>query len=101
MTRIYFFISITFFLSFQVIGQSQVSGLLLESGSKPLPFANVLLLQAKDSSLVKGAVTDERGRYSFEKIINGNYVIKAFMLGYKPAYSPLFTVAGGNFRVKP
>lgn len=101
MTRIYFFISITFFLSFQVFGQSQVSGLLLESGSKPLPFANVLLLQAKDSSLVKGAVTNERGRYSFENMSNDSYLIKAFMIGYKPAFSTLIIMDNTDYHVKP
>jgi outer membrane receptor protein involved in Fe transport len=100
MKRVYHFIVLCFLFSLQTFGQSQVSGLLLESGSKPLPFANILLLQAKDSSLVKGAVTDEKGRYSFENISNGSYLIKAYMVGYKAAYSPLITVANAHYQVK-
>jgi hypothetical protein len=34
--------------------------------------ANVLLLKSKDSSLVKGMITDSLGKYSFENISAGN-----------------------------
>ncbi|GAA4443186.1 hypothetical protein GCM10023188_43740 [Pontibacter saemangeumensis] len=83
----------------QVLGQAQVRGLLVEAESKPLSFANALLLQAGDSALVKGAITDMEGRYSFDQVAPGSYIIKASMVGYKPAFSPAFTVAGTDFLV--
>jgi hypothetical protein len=45
--------------------QSQISGTVAESSGDPLAFANVLLLDPQDSSLVKGTITDEEGRYIF------------------------------------
>jgi hypothetical protein len=51
------------------------------------------LLSAKDSSLVKGMVTSEKGAYSLDYVKPGQYLMLASMVGYKKAYSSVFTVA--------
>jgi outer membrane receptor protein involved in Fe transport len=89
-----------FCISFQAFGQSTVSGILVERESKPLLFANVLLLQAKDSSLIKGTVTDNTGKYYFENIARGSYIIKAYMIGYTPAFSTI-TLENATYLVAP
>jgi hypothetical protein len=73
---------------------------MVESGGKPIAFANILPLSAKDSTLVKGMVTSERGTYSLE-IKPGQYLILASMVGYQKKYSSVFTVAadGNEFEV--
>ena len=54
--------------------------------------ANVLLLHAKDSSLVKGLVSSKEGLFSFEKILAGNYLIACSFTGFKQIYSPIISV---------
>jgi hypothetical protein len=63
-----------------------------ESGGKAMPFANVLLLNSKDSTLVKGAVSDETGYYIIDKVQSGTYLLAATMVGYKMAYGSAMTV---------
>lgn len=73
-----------------------VSGSISDTKGEPIPFANTLLLNAADSSLVKGQVTDIDGRFSFENIVSGNYVISVTMIGYSDTYSYLLEVADGD-----
>ena len=51
--------------------------------------ANILLLHAKDSSLVKGFVTSKEGQFSFEKIPAGDYLIACSFTGFKQIYSSI------------
>jgi len=67
--------------------QYELSGKLVDQNQEAVPFANVLLLQAQDSSLVKGSITDSLGRYSIERIEEGNYLISAQMVGYNSYFS--------------
>src|SRR5687767_5781293 len=77
-------LSITFicFLIFQQLhSQSTIYGVIKNDQGKALESANVLLLKSVDSSLVKGMITDAFGKYSFEKIKAGNYLITATFSG--------------------
>jgi len=76
-----------------------ISGSVTEDNKNPLPFANVLLLQQKDSALVKGSVTNEYGGYIFEKIQNGNYLIMVSVVGYSSSYSKSFNLTA-NYKVE-
>ncbi len=44
-----------------LLAQNQITGQLLDTDGQPLPAANVLLLAAADSSLVRGSLTDGSG----------------------------------------
>src|SRR5688572_25031296 len=55
--------------------------------------ATVELLKAKDSSLVKVAITDRKGLAEFEKIPFGSYMLKASMVNYSIQYSPVIQLS--------
>ncbi|MEZ4905057.1 MAG: carboxypeptidase-like regulatory domain-containing protein [Spirosomataceae bacterium] len=57
--------------------KGKITGEVQETTSKPLPFATVLLLHAKDSTLAKGAISSETGHYEFENIATGQYLVSA------------------------
>lgn len=80
----YSFLILLSFLFSQVHSQS-LSGLVQEN-NKPLSFVNISLLKAKDSSLVKAAVTDNNGYYRIEKVQPGSYVLSASRIGYKQQF---------------
>jgi hypothetical protein len=69
-----------------------ISGVIKESGGNGFPFANVLLLQQKDSAFVKGLITREDGSYSLANLDSGNYIVKASMDGYQSAFSEPFSL---------
>ena len=78
-------------LSFNVFSQS-IKGRVQDINRRPLPFVNVLLLNAKDSALIKGAVSDTSGVYTLDNISFGTYLLSASMIGYKQAYLPLVKI---------
>lgn len=78
----------------------ELSGNIIESSGKPLAFANVLLLNAKDSALVKGTVSKENGDFNFEKTRYGQYLVVASMVGYTKVYTPPFVVSAENHQIK-
>ncbi len=70
--------------------QTTLKGLVTDAGQKPLELVNVTLHLAADSSLVKGALSDEAGRYELDQIPAGLYFIRASLIGYESGQSPVF-----------
>jgi len=80
-------------------GQAKVSGLLQDTQGKPMDYASVSLLQAKDSSLVAGTLSTEAGAYVFAHVKPGTYLIMASAVGYNKAISQPFTVNNADVTV--
>ena len=55
-----------------------------------LPFVNVVLKREKDSAFVLGTVTNEEGRFLFEKIKSGSYFLEISYIGYNTKKQPLY-----------
>lgn len=74
------------FLLFCLAGQAQqnpaLSGKVYDASKQPLPFADALLLSAKDSTVYKSGYTDESGRFEMADILPGNYILKISTIGY-------------------
>jgi hypothetical protein len=85
--------SILVLCSCQLTSGQTLSGQVQETDGKPLPFANVLLLSGKDSSLVKGAVTTDAGTFRIENIRYGSYLTAVSMIGYEKTYSAPFIIS--------
>ncbi|CCH53808.1 TonB-dependent receptor [Fibrisoma limi BUZ 3] len=83
-----------------------VAGTVQDSTGKPLEFVTLLLVQPTDSTrpstnenpsrFVKGAISDSRGAYAFERIQPGTYRVSASLLGYQTVYSAPFTLEAGQ-----
>jgi iron complex outermembrane recepter protein len=87
-------LSVCFFLS----ASAQISGRFTTTNSQPASFANVLLLKSADSTLVKAALTDEKGTYSIPFPPAGKYLLRFTGMGFQIWNSPLFdiTASQGN-----
>lgn len=70
-----------------------ISGVLQDSLRVGIPFANVLLVNSADSTLVLGTLTSEEGTYLLKDVVEGKYLILGTMVGYNPAYSPPFNLS--------
>jgi iron complex outermembrane recepter protein len=95
---LYILTTLSFFESRAIISEddntktSKITGQTLDNTGSPLLYANVALLKAKDSTLVKGTLTDEKGNFSFGNITHGEYLLCATQMGYQKTYSQPFTV---------
>jgi len=83
-----------FLLVTSAFSQGIIQGKVTNLQSNEVPYANVLLRNLPDSTLIKGAITDESGVFSFSNIPKGEYFIETSFLGYTKAYSPLFNFSG-------
>jgi len=49
----------------------------------PVEYANIILYKAKDSTMLTGTITNEKGQFSLTKIPLGRYYLVASFIGYK------------------
>lgn len=68
----------------------------ISSGAKPIEAATVNLLRAKDSSIVKIAVSNKDGNFEIEKIANAKYLVAVQSVGYKKYYSEAFELTAAK-----
>ena len=69
------------------------------SANEPLPQASVRLLSQRDSSLVKGVVTDNNGRFRINGVKAGRYIVEASYVGFTPVLRNV-TVADKDITLK-
>ena len=92
--KFYIIIGICIFNIGYCSAQTSISGTIKDGIGKNLPDANVLLLNALDSSLVKGILSNTSGAYVFENNKNGKYLITASFTGTTQVYSEVFEING-------
>lgn len=71
--------------------QTRVSGTVTDAARRPVPFATVMLLNARDSSLATGTVTDSAGYYYISNVKAGKYLMAASGVAAGKCYSAPFT----------
>jgi iron complex outermembrane receptor protein len=76
-----------------------IAGTLSNDQGKPVDYATVTLLRAKDSSVVKGTLSTDAGTYAFDHIAAGSYLVAVTNVGYQKAYSPAIEVTGTQLTV--
>jgi outer membrane receptor protein involved in Fe transport len=79
--------------------QSKIRGRVADETGKPMPSANVLLLNLKDSSLIKGMVTDAEGAYVFNKVATGRYLITSSYSGFSRHYTSPLDIPSTNSEI--
>lgn len=67
-----------------------ITGTVTDGQGKPLASATVSLLRAKDSTLVKLAVSSPEGKFEFISNRTGRYLVSATLVGYAKSYSAPF-----------
>lgn len=94
------FLSLCGFYSFAQ-NTAQVSGQVNDENKKPLPAATVLLLNAKDSSLAKTAITAASGNFKMISVKPGSYLLSATSIGHTKNYTSKFSIADGQEYTAP
>ena len=75
---------------FKVVGTLQDS-----TNNEPIPYVNVAILDAADSMMVKGGITDLNGYFEIPNIPQGEMLLRVSAIGYVNIYYP-FTVTNNT-----
>lgn len=95
MKQVFTLLMILAFFSFAAQAQKggRVSGAVTDGTQKNIESATISLLKAKDSSAVKFAVASKDGKYTFEGVAGGAYLISVTAIGYEKGFSPAFEIS--------
>lgn len=73
------------FYSANAISQSKLTGIVKDEQAKPVPLANVVLKDTKDTTqILYGTVTDFEGKYSIDSITGSRFRFVVSYIGYQP-----------------
>jgi iron complex outermembrane recepter protein len=74
--------------------QMKITGKVTAGNGKAVPFANVLLLNLKDSSLIKGGIANEAGEFEVDRVKGGQYFLRYCAIGYRTLNSAAVELTG-------
>lgn len=87
-------------LTTTVYGQNKggrITGTVIDGSTKTIESATITLLRATDSSVAKMAVADKAGKFSFEDVPAGKYLVSISAIGHDPGFSETTEItAEGN-----
>jgi iron complex outermembrane recepter protein len=83
---------VLFFSSAIAQNAGQISGSLIQNG-KPAEGATASLLRAKDSAAVKLSVSNKEGRFAFDNVPDGRYLVSVTAVGLQKALSAIIELA--------
>jgi hypothetical protein len=72
----------------------KISGSVLDEAKKPMDGATVILLIAKDSTIVTSQLVGQDGSFAFVNLKDGTYLVKATYIGYKTLLSSKAVISG-------
>lgn len=64
--------------------QAITGKLIEEKSNQAVSFATVALINASDSKIAGGSLSDENGVFIISPVISGNYILKVSNIGFKP-----------------
>lgn len=95
-------VSLTFFFAIKSnaqINETTLLGSVADTKNTPIESATITLMKSKDSSIIKIAVSDKIGKFSFSGIPFGSYFISISAVSFTKANSPVFVVGENNTSV--
>ncbi|HEY0732889.1 MAG TPA: TonB-dependent receptor, partial [Chitinophagaceae bacterium] len=77
-------------------GQGKVSGTVIDGNTRIIESATITLLRAKDSSVAKMSVADKSGKFLFEGVEDGTYLVSITAVGHQKGYSETFSISAAQ-----
>lgn len=94
----FLFTAIAFLCSTPLLAQYSITGSVKTEKGTAIEMAYVSVLNGADSSLVASGQTDEQGRYVYNNVPSGKYIIDVQALGYKQKKQPVLLT--GNTEIE-
>lgn len=90
-----FFLALSFDSQAQ-IKNGKVNGTVIDGSSKIIESATITLLRISDSSVAKMSVADKAGKYAFDGVAEGRYVVSITAVGHNKGFSEVFEINASN-----
>ncbi len=82
-------------------GYGVISGTVNDAATKEhVEYSSVVLFRSADSSMVSGAITDTKGRFSINNLASGKYYLKIQFIGYENLLIPGLTISSKTADIK-
>jgi hypothetical protein len=85
--------------SFAQVKNGKVNGTVVDGSTKIVESATITLLRAKDSSVAKMSVADKIGKFSFDGVAEGSYLVSITAVGHEKGFSETFAISASNASV--
>lgn len=79
--------------------KGDIRGKVLAENNEVLPYSLVKLINLTDTSNIKEATVNLDGVYQFQSVAEGQYQLRAKMVGYQNYVSPKFTFTGNDLQM--
>src|SRR5258705_4621957 len=77
-------------------GIGKVNGSVIDGNTKTIESATITLLRMKDSSVAKMSVADKTGKFVFDGVAEGKYIVSISAVGHTKGYSETFEINEAN-----
>ncbi len=77
---------------FAQVKTGKISGTVIDGSAKTIESATITLLKAADSTVAKMSVADKTGKYEFEDVPEGRYIVSITAVGHNKGFSEAFDV---------
>ncbi|MGN6292341.1 MAG: TonB-dependent receptor domain-containing protein [Chitinophagaceae bacterium] len=82
--------------SYAQVKTGKISGTVIDGSTKIIESATITLLRASDSAVVKMSVADKTGKYEFDNVPEGRYIVAISAVGHDKGFSEVVAVAGSS-----
>src|ERR1700712_5726467 len=99
MNKIFTLTLVMLHLTVAIFAQSKpglITGSVADANAKIIEAANISLLKASDSSVVKTVASDKKGKFVFENLTNGRYLVSISAVGYQSNFSNIIAITPEN-----
>lgn len=79
---------------------SKIAGSVIDGNQKTVESATIALVRAKDSSTVKFTAADKTGKFSFENIPDGKYLVTITAVGHQKGFSETFEISATHTSIQ-
>ncbi len=86
-------------LSISIMSQAQlgkISGNVIDGSAKTIESATITLLRAEDSSVAKMSMADKTGKFVFDGVKEGKYMVSITAVGHTKGFSETVEITGLN-----
>lgn len=77
----------------------KITGTVVDGNTKTIESATITLLKAADSAIVKMSVADKTGKFEFEHVAHGRYLVSISAVGHEKGFSELIDINASNLVV--
>jgi iron complex outermembrane recepter protein len=74
----------------------KITGTVIDGNQKTIESATITLLRAKDSSVAKISVADKTGKFEFENLPEGKYLVSVSAVGHDKGFSELVEITSSS-----